>query len=134
MPGKEEQMERTQRRPIILSRGRIAVLVAVVCGLVLPSVAASYHINTYFGTASAAWNVAHDSGYNNMKMNRVYRPLYHTFALYYGDCCQYDEDRNTNPFTHNNPGGYTWSSCANVDPYDHNPWPTVTCQYQTFHP
>ncbi len=127
-------MRRTQGRPTILSRGRVATIVAVVAALVLPSVAASYHIYTYFGTATIGWSIVRSSGTNYMKMNRVYRPTPHTFDLYYGNGAQFDHDRYTNPFTHDNPGGYTWSNCANDDPYDSSPWPSVTCQYQVFHP
>jgi len=80
----------------------------------------------------ANWNYLYQSsGYNYPDSNRVYRPTPHTYALFYGNGAQYDEDRIHNPFWHQQAGGYTWSNGANVDPYDHGGWCTTTFQFIT---
>jgi len=113
---------------------RAGVILAVLCAsLVLPGAAIAYHIVTYYGTASIAWNIPRHSGYNTMQMNRVYRPTPKTFALWYEGGLQYDENRNTNPFVHDNPGGYTRAYCADVDPYVYTGTPNTTCQYKVLH-
>ena len=112
------------------------VVVAFCAALILPATALSYHIWTYVGpSATIAWNNAYPSGTNNMQMNRVYRPTPKTFALWYNTSqgYQFEQDRFTNPFVHDNPGGYTNSNCADTDPYVFTGTSNVTCQYKTFH-
>lgn len=75
------------------------------------------------------WDYEYSSGYNYPVWNRVYRPVPHTYALFYGNGAQYAENRNMNPFWHQQAGGYTTSNGANVDPYDHGGWCTTTFQY-----
>jgi hypothetical protein len=119
-----------------MRRQRTILLVAfALIALVVPASALSYHIVTYFGpSAHANWNFDYASGSTSMAVNRVYRPTPKTFALFYGTGQQYEENRFSNPFIHDNAGGYTNSHCADVDDLDHGGTNNVTCQYKRHHP
>lgn len=124
------------RSKISRFRRRGGTAVATVCiALAMPGSAFAYHIVQYFGTATIPWNVVRYSAFNYMQMNRVYRPTPKTFALYYNtnQGNQYEENRYSNPFVHDNAGGYTNANCVDVDPFSHSGTPNTTCQYQVLH-
>jgi hypothetical protein len=124
--GRLDEREEVPMRGKRLLLGGLGLLAA----LMMTGVALGVTVHTYFGpNGGAQWDFQYVSGYNNMAWNRVYRPTPKTFALFYGSGAQYAENRNDNPFLHNQSGGYTTASCADVDPYVHTGTSNVTCQY-----
>jgi hypothetical protein len=116
-------------RPIALA----LVTAAVFAG----GAAATYPYGTqhqYFGTATAYYGVANKSGFNYPQWNRVYRPLYHYFSLWYTDdstAWGFKRNYTENPLVWPDPGGYAKSVCSHSDSEIQTPQYPVTCQYAT---
>jgi hypothetical protein len=116
-------------------RSLLVLALALVIALSISGGAAGL-VHTYFGPSGyAQWAVDYHSGFNYPQYNRVYRPVPNKFWLWYSDGAghvyQFEENTWTNPFVHNQPGGYRQSVCSNrTDGYPPVVYPT-TCQYGT---
>lgn len=124
------------RAAIPLSRLRTVgaiVIAAVSFGLLAGTASATVH--TYFGPAHTAYyGFSYQSGFNYPQTNRVYRPLYHYFTLYYTDgqyAWGYKRNYWDNPMIWPYPGGYARSACGHSDDEIQDPQYPVTCQYIT---
>jgi hypothetical protein len=120
------------------TRYLLALCLALVIALSI-SAGASGVVHTYFGPDGyAQWAYSYSSGFNYPQYNRVYRPTGNEFWLWYSDgTYAYQLEMNTwsNPFVHNQAGGYRKSVCSNRTAWSLPPpgpvvYPT-TCQYGT---
>jgi hypothetical protein len=117
------------RAPVIF----LALTLAFACVL-LSAGTANATVHTYYGTADAYYGIANKSGYNFPDLNRVYRPLYVYFSVYYTDDVNaWGFKRNwwDNPLVWPYAGGYARSVCMHSDGDFPDPWGPTTCQYVT---
>ena len=91
--------------------------------------------HTYFGPeGSAIYRVEYRTGFNYPQWNRVYRPLYKYFSIYYTDgTSRWGFKRNflDNPLVWPYAGGYGRSACIHSDDNFQAPQYPVTCQHAT---
>lgn len=115
-------------------RWLLSVLVVAVA-VSISAASAKAVVHTYFGPSGyAQWAVDYNSGFNYPQYNRVYRPVGNKFWLWYSDgtyVYQFEENTWSNPFVHNNAGGYRQSVCSNRTALDPPVVYPTTCQYGT---
>ena len=126
-------MARSSRRR---GRTRLSVLlVAAFLGALTWTAGANATVWTYYGPAwDAYYGEANTSGWNYPDTNRVYRPLYFWFTIYYTDgstAWGYKRNYWDNPLVWPYAGGYARSVCAHSDGGYPDPIQSVTCQYIT---
>lgn len=113
---------------------KYAVALAATVATLATAGSAGALVHTYFGPSGyAQWAVDYNSAFNYPQYNRVYRPIGYTFWLWYSDgtyVYQFESNSGSNPFVHNQAGGYRQSVCSNRNDYGVVVYPT-TCQFGT---
>lgn len=114
--------------------GRLCLLAVAMAIMAAVSASAGYAtVHTYYGPEYYAYyGYAHESGYNWPTTNRVYRPLWRYFSIWYtDDVSAWGFKRNywDNPLVWPYAGGYARSVCAHSDNEIQDPQYPVTCQY-----